>query len=77
MTCVRIPAGGLVGEDEASQQGHVRVKEKTKALEVIYVGVNRVRRHSVAAVVSPMLPNTGPGVARPFVSQIAIPSPYK
>ena len=39
--------------------------------------VSTIDWKSAVAMVSPTLPNTGPGVARPFVNQIAIPSPYR
>lgn len=61
----------------ALQKAYVRVKEQTEALKIVYAAVSTVGRQRVAEVILPMLPNTGPGVVRPFVNQTAIPSPYK
>jgi len=66
-----------LGGMRTSQKAYVRVKEQTEALKIVYAAVSAMGRQRVVEVILPILPNTGPGVVRPFVNQIAKPSPYK
>lgn len=59
---------------------HVRVKEDAEAFELVCAaafGSAHGDDAQSAQEDSPMLPNTGPGWARSFVTQIASPSPNK